>query len=178
MVYDGDVEKAIELYANVEKNIQSHYDYRGLYRNSLGNSIAEFTEMDILNYKNNMFIHCDDIVKMDLKIKAKQHRDNLCIRIEVFSADGTIVGTSFSHASFSINSLEQKQIIVNFNTSHLVPGYYKLCLLLFDKGSYFHIDRIEPAAVIEIVQKELGEMEWKPQVWGHIQLEPMEFFEK
>ena len=169
LIYDGDVETAIGIYADAQKKMEYHYDYRMVPRSVAKSRALEFLEMDVLNSPTEP-IKLGDPIRLKLKCRANGICKNMKLRFEIVAADNTVAGTTFSDKAVMINQGEDKDIYLYVDTTYMAPGNYRFDLLAFEQNDFGvqdWCDRIEGAAQIELSKKNDADLEWLPQYWGH-----------
>ena len=169
LIYDGDVETAIGIYADAQKKMEYHYDYRSISRPIAKSLALEFLEMDVLN-KPCKAIRIGEQIHFKLKCKANWDCHNMRLRFEVVASDNTVAGTIFSDNMIDINRGEEKEYYLNINTDNMTPGNYRFDILAFEQNDFGiqdWCDRVEGAAQIELDRRNETDLEWLPQYWGH-----------
>ena len=175
IVFEGDVEGAIELYSNARGSVQSEYVYKkGHHINprSTDNFIISSLKMS-----NNELPICEygGKIEFDLTCVSKIELVDLYFRYEVQYQDGTIAGTMLSSSGVCFAPGEEKQIHMKINTTHLVPGHYKINIVtyLFNEfGDFQFIDGVYPGLFLEVLDtiNEENKLNWLHQFWGHVRL--------
>ena len=171
LIYDGDVNTAIGLYADTGGKMEYYYDYSSYPRSIFRARKLEFLNMQILMPEGKAIVS-GDLLNLRLKCKANNDFANMKLRFEIFASDNTVIGTMFS--DFALQGKQGEQLTVNMllDTTHFVPGIYRFDLLAFesnDFGLQDFTDRVEGAMVLEIGKK-ASDLEWLPQWWGHVRL--------
>ncbi|MDO4465993.1 MAG: ABC transporter ATP-binding protein [Bacillota bacterium] len=176
LIYDGDVDTAIAIYADAQKKMEYHYDYRAIVRPKVRTLALEFLEMDILNRADEP-IKVEDIVRLKLRVKANGVCTNMRLRFEIIAPDNTVAGTMFSRDCVDIQKGEEKDIYLAIDTKNMTPGNYRFDMLAFEQNDFGvqdFVDRIEGAAQIELIKTNENDLEWLPQFWGHTKFNDFE----
>lgn len=171
LIYDGDVNTAIGLYADTGGKMEYYYDYSSYPRSIFRARKLEFLNMQILLPKGKAIVS-GDLLNLRLNCKANNDFANMKLRFEIFASDNTVIGTMFSDFVLQGNQGEQLTVNMLLDTTHFVPGIYRFDLLAFesnDFGLQDFTDRVEGAMVLEIGKK-ASDLEWLPQWWGHVRL--------
>ena len=171
LIYDGDVNTAIGLYADTGGKMEYYYDYSTYPRSIFRARKLEFLNMQILLPKGKAIVS-GDLLNLRLNCKANNDFANMKLRFEIFASDNTVIGTMFSDFVLQGNQGEQLTVNMLLDTTHFVPGIYRFDLLAFesnDFGLQDFTDRVEGAMVLEIGKK-ASDLEWLPQWWGHVRL--------
>ncbi|MCR5356573.1 MAG: ATP-binding cassette domain-containing protein [Lachnospiraceae bacterium] len=174
IVFDGDVEKAIDVYMeNATGDLLTHYCFDGqrrsvpergreLYLHSfdfLGKKIAKFSSLEKMRYGFN--------------VEGFEDIDNVRVRLEIRTVEGTNVGMSESSDSFCIKKGERNDYELEYDISNLAEGSYTLRLTLFelnDMGIHKGFDESTETIYFEIVEDESNRTNWFPQYWGRVKL--------
>lgn len=171
LIYDGDVNTAISLYADASAKMEYYYDYSSYPRAIFKARKLEFLNMRILRPENEAIVS-GDILNLKLNCRANHDFTNMKLRFEVVASDNTVIGTMFSDFTLQGKHGEQFTVNIILDTAHFAPGTYRFDMLAFetnDFGMQDFTDRIEGAMVLEIVRK-ADDIEWLPQWWGHVRL--------
>ena len=171
LIYDGDVNTAISLYADTGGKMEYYYDYSSYPRDIFRARKLEFLNMQILMPEGKAIVS-GDLLNLRLNCKANNDFANMKLRFEIFASDNTVIGTMFSDFVLQGNQGEQLTVNMLLDTTHFVPGIYRFDLLAFesnDFGLQDFTDRVEGAMVLEIGKK-ASDLEWLPQWWGHVRL--------
>lgn len=176
LIFDGDTERAIEIYSECAAKMEYHYEYGNVNR-LMGRSRAlEFISLDILNSPGEE-IKVGDIVHISMICKANQVFENIKIRFEISYGDNTIDATMFSRESVAANKIGDMKINLDVCTEHMTPGLYRFDMIAYEYNEYGAecvVDRVSNAFTIELVKRNVDDLEWKHQFWGHIQLKDIE----
>ena len=176
LIFDGDVEKAIELYMHQNEDFRLSYEYSNVKRSINESRRLQLTGIDFLNRIKTQIKKGE---KLELKIHCKINEDisNVGIRFEIFYLDQTIAGTMFSNNMVSGKKGEQIDIVADMETKHFAPGKYKVVALAYERDNYGNqvgVDRVEPAMYFEIIEESIDEILWLHQYWGHVQFDDLE----
>ena len=176
LIFDGDVEKAIEIYMHQNEDFRLSYEYSNVKRSINESRRLQLTGIDFLNRIKTQIKKGE---KLELKIHCKINEDisNVGIRFEIFYLDQTIAGTMFSNNMVSGKKGEQIDIVADMETKHFAPGKYKVVALAYERDNYgtqVGVDRVEPAMYFEIIEESIDEILWLHQYWGHVQFDDLE----
>ena len=176
LIFDGDVEKAIEIYMHQNEDFRLSYEYSNVKRSINESRRLQLTGIDFLNRIKTQIKKGE---KLELKIHCKINEDisNVGIRFEIFYLDQTIAGTMFSNNMVSGKQGEQIDIVADMETKHFAPGKYKVVALAYERDNYGNqvgVDRVEPAMYFEIIEESIDEILWLHQYWGHVQFDDLE----
>lgn len=175
VIYDGDVENAIELYMGLKNDNLTHYEYGKEYHQnakSAGNFIIQ--SLDILDVNIARF-KCGSVFKMNLSFFSKQAFENVRFRFEVQFQNGSKAGTAFSNFPINCTVNQTSTLGLTFDTAHLAPGKYQIDIVayIYDSfGTEYFLDGVYPGFTIEIKDalNDENSLLWLHQYWGHIHL--------
>lgn len=174
VVYDGEVEDAIQVYMGTEKNTK----YNDLLINDAVRDVycpnpdVKITRI-IVDNDTSCFTQGDKL-KFRLHIKNKlNYKKEVYLRTVINSLSGVPVTMNLIKNSIEIkeNSEIEKQYILDI--SSLVPGKYSIAFVLFelgDLGTELKIDSLNNIYVFNIIGKKSFNhgLMWHSQWWGHM----------
>lgn len=178
VIFEGDVEEAIGVYAGQKSNDSVYFDYSELKRSQNESRKVQLLSLRILNKGANRFLRGENIEYV-WKCRSNSKAENIKFRLEIFSVNGTIAGTCFSDKGIYKSKKEEFYICVKLKTDNFAPGRYYAAALVYEEndfGAQVGIDRVEPALMFEIVEND-GNLVWLPQYWGNVRFDDMEIFE-
>ena len=172
IIYDGDVETAIGIYME-----------SGLEENSVD---CDLTESDcrpshvrydarmvhlLMEGKEQAVYGTDEPLRLLVTVKTTRSCEHLRLRLELACGDGTPVGTVPELDLGRMDAGAEETFRVIFRPAGLVPGKYKVGMVLFEKdefGNSYDLDLLLPAFRFE-VQSETS-IVWNYQSWGYLRL--------
>ena len=173
IIFDGDVEKAINVYMETNiQDMQTYYDFRNYKRvnDRIGrrlfiNSVT-FLEKKTTVYKNTELI--------DMMIDWTAHEEmDIRFGISVKYVDGSPVGLSESLDIIQTETGKNYKTHIQTNPQNLVPGFYKLSVqpyYLTETNNSYTVDETT-LMTIEIIEGKGSEYRvWARQYWGNIRL--------
>lgn len=182
VAFDGDVEKAIEMYMGLVGKIQTSYIYDASYHSN-GKSTGRFV-IESLNISENSNAGYESgaVLELCLKCSSAENWNNIMFRVEVQYQDGTIAGTAVSPVGVCFRSGESKDITMFFDTHHLMSGRYKADIVayVYDQfGNESFLDGVYPGFVFDISDRltEKQTVNWLHKYWGHIRLHDLRISE-
>lgn len=179
IIFQGNVEEAIQIYMGTLGKMESHYVYTKQQRSnikSVDKLILE--EFWVLNGNKNRF-DCGEIIEAKLKCYANEEFRNVKFRFEIQYQDGTIAGTMITAEGIDFGVREEKEVLMRIDTAHLTPGKYKADIVsyVYDEfGNECFLDGVYPGVIFEINEtiNEQNQLIWLHQYWGHIHLHDIE----
>ncbi len=169
LVYMGDVDKAIGIYAGIrDRATGTVFDLSKGKRcdDTHPEQGAMLTGLTLLNKETNNY-KSGETMKMELTIDAKKKVENLEVMMIVFYEDDTRVGTTFSK-KITIPEGE-RTVTIDFDTSSIPEGMYFTEISINerkDNGSVIRHDSVEEAFTF-VIDGEDETKQWKSAVWGH-----------
>lgn len=171
VVYDGEVEKAIGLYLNLEATDSYFIDYSNIPRLKwLTNTYVRTEYVEFIG-KDNILFSENEPMKILIRWKNEKDIDNLCLRIEILQTDRTPVGTAIGYDLYSGYATETGEKKICVDISALVPGRYTMNYSFFvrdSRGNNMDIDCVHGLYFEKVGTK--GNINWNGKSWGYIRL--------
>ena len=174
IIFDGDVEKAIDVYMdNASGELITHYCFDGQKRSvpERGRELY-LHSFDFIDKKTAKFSSLETM-KFGFNVEGFKNIENVRVRLEIRTVEGTNVGMSESSDSFDIRQGEVADYEMEYDISNLAEGSYTLRLTLFelnDMGIHRGFDESTEAIFFEVVEDEDNRTNWLPQYWGRVKL--------
>lgn len=176
IIFNGDVEEAIELYLN-NLNVETTYidydktpDFRNRECPKVKMQYAQYVD------KDNIIFYDDEKLHIKLKWQNQEDIEHLCLRIEILKYDRTPLGTSLYYDFYSGHKGEYGEIEFYMMIPMLVSGKYTMNYTFFYKtedgqhqdvecvyGLYFHL-----------IKKQAEPFRWIKRYFGNFQLPDIE----
>ena len=175
LIFDGDVEKAIDIYAQAAvQELQKTVNLKN--KKHTGVPTKPVVEMVMLQFNKEYATYTSgENMEIILHMETFQIRDDLMLRLVINAADDTPVAMATTVTPFSTakNTIRIKMSLIG-----LAPGKYKLkpaVYLINEYGAEQHLDVIVDAASFLIIQKDGGtKLTWNKTYWGYLQLPDLE----
>lgn len=174
IIFDGDVDQAIEIYMDREDaQTRNYYDLDDVSRPSLdhGKDI-HIKSFEYLNGINGVF-RDEDVIKFRITWESKIDEAKMRMYIPLKYADSTPVGMAQSVEFENRGENSMNEAIFCFNISNLADGKYYF-LLDFNNvnkyGTHRSYDHPNQNIYFEIVRNRKSEIEWKRRYWGSVKL--------
>ena len=176
VVFDGDVEQAIEVYMQCQGNMeQTEFDLSNISAKPNPAMLpAKMLGLRLLE-KTSAVYHTGEPIKFELSVLSRQNFAHLRFRFELRFADDVPVGTVPDVDLGAMSMGEQKVFQMQFDTTWLTRGKYKVYLVLFEMnefGTCMDHDLILPAFSFEV--EDNNTIIWNLNAWGHIRLPDIE----
>ena len=168
IIFEGDVEEAINLYMNTESpDLSSDVDLS--QRNF--QTDCKMVEFNFAGRKN-AIIGAGENVEFRLKIDSCAEYSDVHLRMMVYYSDGFPVFMA-STQSKPLQIIAGEQIVSGrVKTDNLAPGNYWFKLALYrvnGYGSEEHLDVVDRLVTFEVNDNAtVNDMEWLHRWWGHI----------
>ena len=174
LIFDGDVEKAIDIYMDANMNTSISKDYADYRRMAyIQRDDARILSANYVDTDSNIFIEAKTI-KLHIKWKYNHDVRNMSFRWVVEGMDNTKVCASFGYNLFNGQKGENSEADFAFNVSTLAPGNYQSFYVFFlsnEFGTSKEIDWV-PGLNFTIERQDAGRLPWRTTAWGNIELPP------
>lgn len=174
VVFDGEVEQAIEIYMDNYSELKTELDLRESNRAEyLSKEMkCKMTYVKMLNSKEGI-IKNNEPIMLELKFDCYKPIDKLKFRTE-FRTLGHGVAVSCTNNVINCKKGKEISVFLKLDTSQLSEGLYETAFVLFEQGLGYSID-LDSVLGISF-QKVIDEdtyIKWNP-VWGNIRLPDIE----
>ena len=172
VVFDGEVEQAIGVYMQCQGNMdQTEFDLSHMSSKPNPTTLAaKMLGLHLLG-KTSAVYHTGEPMKFELSVLSRQNFAHLRFRFELRFADDVPVGTVPDVDLGAMSIGERKTFQMQFDTSWLTRGKYRVYLVLFEMnefGTCMDHDLILPAFSFEV--EDDNTIVWNLNAWGHIRL--------
>ena len=174
VVYDGDVEKAIEVYTGVNDEFKTRNVYPG---NSHLRGARLQVQIDEILFEEGFTGQCHENEKVSLIIEGQSVKDFDYVKIhfEIETSNGSIVGSMFADKVVSVRNGKRFSLPMELDLTGLAPSRYIFHVAidtLESYESYAWQDTVFHAFVLEVVADAgVGTMSmWNTKMWGPVRL--------
>lgn len=173
VVYDGDVNKAIDLYTGKLKQSPTKVYAENIIERTVKTvDGVKFDCVEILNH-NSWEIPCGSKLDFSISVKATQDLNNVGFRSRVTTTDDQSITVLLAPKLFNCKAGETLTIPLKADVSELVPGTYLLTPVLYgvnDMGGWQFYDHLPSAVCLEILPTEgfNENMNWERRYWGNV----------
>lgn len=178
IIFDGDVEKAIDIYLGSNGNPMLFNDCSQVAREKWADGKVHMNSIRLLD-KEEAVVYDDDPLKMRIEYDALEDYPNLMFRVIFFSEQRVPVGMATSATCIPTRK-GKNSIVLTANVETLVPGLYHGRVVFYEVNSYggeaVH-DVVDPGVVF---RKEFADsvndttVTWKTHVWGNVRMPEIE----
>lgn len=175
VIFDGNVEDAIEVYMGQGVETPSYVDLATLKRTQ-ASLVPGVRLTGIKVLENDIWkIRVGEKLRFSITIDATEDLTNIGYRSRLTCVDGTSVSVLLAPNLFSCKKGEELTIPLEADVSQLVPGRYSLTPVLYgvnQYGGWQFYDHIEKAVTFEVETKPgfNENMEWEQRWWGSVKL--------
>ena len=169
VLYEGDVEKAIEVYLGSSRSDSLVYDFSNTLRNDNPNYKVKLLGLRI-DRETNKLIKGEPL-RIVLKCRVNEDVPDLRFRFEIYHSSGNIVGSALSKSNISVNKSTVIDVSMVLDTSNLAEGSYYAIALPYEidgAGHQIHTDRVEPAMFFDVINEESNSLIWLHRYWGSV----------
>ena len=180
IIFDGEVEKAIQLYIdhnmdyNTIKNYENIETPPWITKNDVKLLSAEYVD------KKNCSFESEEPLKIRLKWKNNCDINNLNARFVVYSSDDTRVCASFAYNFYTGKAYEISQADFLIDISVLAPGDYQCYYVMFisnEFGTNVDVEYVKGLDFSVTERTNPGELAWRSNNWGKVRLPNTEVVE-
>ena len=174
VIFDGETEKAINIYLGDKEKAKEKYVYKDIYHSGPRTGLLDIMSSEVINFRNYQ-ANSDDSINLRILVKSHEKPlDSIRFRFEVNSSKDVVVGTMFSDCSFDISSNEKRMVYISLPAKNIMPGKYKINIvayLLDSFGNEYALDGVYPGICVEFIDNtDDNILIWQSYYWGHIKL--------
>jgi len=176
VVYQGDVDTAIEIYLQGNAPIMgTDIDLSNARMPHLPvQAEAKIQRLTLTGKEESVYEFGEDI-PFDVIIESTREILYPCVRLEIRGGDDSPIGASYSHNLQKIQPHQSITYSFTFRNHGLVTGKYKALIVLYEVnefGTYDDLDAVFPAFTFEVVNTENKiKINWNHSHWGLVNFE-------
>lgn len=179
LIYDGDVEKAIEVYLGaVKEELPAFHDFTKTKRAGVDRGSRLFIKSLCFEGRERAIFETDEKMEFIVEWEAREDIESVRVRFVIGRADGNTVGMACSESVLHGKKGESHKTRFSFDSRNLVEGVYSFHIMAFETNEYGGVrdlDKPEERMYFEIVRGENFLVEWSQRWWGSVRLNPFEF---
>jgi lipopolysaccharide transport system ATP-binding protein len=173
VVFEGDVDEAIEIYMSSTHNEwsegQTEFNLQEcVSRSPYTSGNAQITYLKLMD-KDLAYYTTGEKVRMKIRVHTKKEYADLRLRFELRYSDDSPVGTMPSVSLGKCLENHDQEFFVEVDPISLTGGKYRVDLVLFEIdefGNSYDEELLLPAFFFEVQAKE--DIVWNSSNWGHI----------
>ena len=173
VVFEGDVDTAINIYANSQMSEDVYRNYDEYVRpNWLVNSKIKTLDASFID-KNDVHFEAMEPIKIRLKWQNLQDVSNVGLRIELWNLEDIPQATYVLYDFYSGKQGEIGEIELELDATMVMDAEYKTYFTFFnknDQGSGVDLDCVPGLCFKKSTTTANISWIWRPKVWGYIQL--------
>lgn len=174
VIFDGDVEKAIEHYLSYNRDFVKYVNF---IENSEGVELfgkAQLLDMELLGKDNPIY---EQLEPMRIRVKWEAQIDNMKVFFRIFPimGDGTVVGMTVSSNPIFTQAGSEYNTELECDFSCLIPGKYYLSVTMFEVdelGNTQYVALVKRGVAFEVIKK-IGidlNIDMRRYEWGIVRL--------
>jgi len=170
LIFDGDVEEAINIYMNASVNKETFVDLSEIKRPASMGKKLKVTSFEFL--KNEAMYSHNEEIEFALNFETSEFLKNIRLRLEISYYDETKIGI-FESTSYCDIKIGFHNMKFSFNPTVLPQGKYFLILDFYEineMGRHASIDHPFYNILFEIIDDEPEKIMWDHKYMGHARL--------
>lgn len=178
--YNGDVERAIELYLDTSSDgaLKTKYDLNDFIRFSpVLARVCKINSIELINKTVACYKNTDKIqIKVNWVVFHEVQNVEFTLNLEYI--DGTPIGFVEARDTLKTYPVGRQETLLNFDISNIVPGSY-ICYLHISKlNNSNNINDLDQSDIIYIeVIDDQDAISWQREYWGSIKLNNLKLME-
>ena len=178
VVFDGDVEKGIEIYMGITMKSKTHVELAQLCRDGeFDPHPVTMISLDTLNTETAIF----DVgakINMCLTCISERDIDVAYLRMNIKTIEGNPVTMITTEEPILLKKSKKNNLQFDMDISRLAPGRYVISLMLYEVnqfGANAGLDGLKDVYCFEIAQTPgfNNNMPWQARHWGYFYCEPL-----
>lgn len=171
-IYDGEVEKAIDIYLRNDEIIAKVFnDYTDAHKFTFLTNKVIMDSLEILG-KDNCHFKDDEKIRFRLKMHCNEDTDNLCLRMMIHNNDQMVLATCACYNFMDCKKGMEYEKVFEMDVTPLATGVYKVLPALFEIneiGGVIDADGVYPGLVFE--HERTTQLNWKTRLYGDVALD-------
>ena len=181
IVFEGDVESAINVYMDRQMNDSTYRNYEDYVRPQwLTNARIKLLEAEFVGRENVAF-EANEPIRIRLKWLNLQDVCNVGLRVELWNLEDIAQATYILYDFYSGPKGEISEIILELDASMVMDADYKMYFTFFNKneqGAGVDLDWVPGLCFRKSTTTAEQNWIWRPKHWGYIQLPSPKIIEK
>lgn len=178
IVYNGDVEEAIQVYLGSRMKSGNYVELAQMPRDpEFSPHPITMTSIEARNNESSVY-NVGSSLKICLTCFSSKVINNTFLRVIIKTVEGTPVTMMTASYGFGLEKDQIEKIFFDVDVSRLVPGRYMLSPVIYEVnefGGNVNLDGLKDVYCFEIVQTQdfNNNMIWQPRYWGYFYNEPL-----
>ena len=173
VVFEGDVERAIDVYMDRQMNDSVYRNYADYVRPQwLTNAKIKLLEAEFLD-KENVLFEAQEPIRIRLKWENLQDVSDVGLRVELWNLEDVAQATYILYDFYSGVKGQSAEIVLELDASMVMDADYKTFFTFFNKsaqGAGVDLDCVPGLCFHKATTTATQNWVWRPKVWGYIQL--------
>lgn len=173
VVFEGDVEEAINVYMNRQMNDSVYRNYEDYGRpDYLTFQKIKIIELEFID-RDNVVFEANDIMRIRLKWKNLYDVHNVGLRLELWNLEDVAQATYVLYDFYNGQKDDTAELILELDISMIMDAEYKTYLTFFnknDQGVGVDLDCVPGLCFKMSTTTAKHKWVWNTKNWGHIQL--------
>ena len=177
-IFDGDVERAIDVYMGVNGSTTNYVDLSVMeHYFHVAHQIITMTGIECLNNESAIY-DVGSLMNLRLDCVCERNIENVYLRITIKASDGAPVTMMTTDHGFNLVRRERIHLFFDLDISMFVPGHYFITPTIYDVNQYgqmVHQDVVHEAFSFEVRQINgfNNNMVWQTRYWGYFYNSPI-----
>lgn len=183
VIFNGDVEEAIQIYLGNEVNLMKNkYYLKNSERPSNSLNIIEMKKIEFLGKNRNIYENKESM-KFKIFWKSKDDFDKIRFRMIIRYYDESPVGLVVSPEILNIKKNKEMETIFQFNLNLLSEGKYYLSICFYqedDNGNSVILDHLSKVCIFEVINSldDSNKLIWEHKWWGSVKFPQLKIVNK
>ena len=171
-IFEGEVEKAIQLYTNNNRLNSVYTDFSDYTRSDYYIQRIHLDEAFYVGKKDICFTN-DEVVHLVLRWHNVEDVSNAGLRVEIWTLDDVAQASYVMYNIYSGRKGEKASITIELDISRLVEAEYRMKYIFFqndDVGNNMDIEAVRGLCIDKKVvgNEQDNKLIWRPQNWGYV----------
>lgn len=178
IIFDGDVEEAIQVYAGNNPNSPSYVDLECMKRDpEFSPHTITMKALETVN-KESSFYSVGESMKIKMSYYSDRNIDDCRVRVILKTADGMPITMTTLEKGMTVKKGETVSTVFEVDISNFVPGRYVLSPVFYEVNEYggnVNLDGLKNVYWFEVVTREdfNHNMVWQSKYWGYVYNKPL-----
>lgn len=178
IIFDGEVEKGIEVYMGIKMKSETYVDLEHICRDGeFDPHCVTMNSLHALNTENSIY-KVGDQISICLTCVSDRAIEEAFLRIIIKTVEGVPVTMLTANKGVKLRKNIQESLTFDIDVSSIVPGRYTINPVIYEVnefGTYINLDGLKDVYCFEIEQTPdfNNNMIWQSRYWGHFYNKPL-----